>query len=176
MDAQPDRVIFPDTMSPRSDTADVLRLKPLPAKIIVPDAAPISLKTEEDEEENLLKTADPADSERILGEEEGVPTRKKKIESAAKQKQIQPPEPISVHIATVPEGAVIKLGKRVFGRAPMNLRFRPGVTYNLTFVKQGYVTKSSQLEVTGKQKQTFKVRLKKRPEPKKSFFRRLFGG
>jgi serine/threonine-protein kinase len=176
-DAQPDMVARPDAIIATTDTVDGSRLKPLRTTVITPDAAPVLAKSEEDdEEEDLLKTADPADSNRILGEEEGVPIRKKKTENTAKPKRIEPLEPVSVHIATVPEGAVIKLGKRVFGRAPMNLRFRPGATYNLTFVKQGYVTKSSQLEVTGKQNQTFKATLKKRPEPRKSFFRRIFGG
>jgi hypothetical protein len=81
---------------------------------------------------------------------------------------------VSVLISTRPEGAVIRLKDRVFGKAPMNLRFRPGVPFDLSFVKSGYVTRTKRM--------TFKrtdhavtVHLAKKPEKKKSLLQRIFG-
>ena len=48
-----------------------------------------------------------------------------------------PPQAVSVRIVSSPEGAVVSLGKRVFGRAPLNLRFRPGITYELDLRQEG---------------------------------------
>ena len=128
----------------------------------------------EEEEENLLKNADPDDRERILGEEEGVKGAKKRT---AKISSEQNAAPVSVHLVSIPEGAVVSLGRRVFGRAPMNLRFRPGITFELTFVKKGYQPATRRFTATGRANQTVKVALKKKPTtaPKKSLFRRIFG-
>ena len=80
-----------------------------------------------------------------------------------------------MRIVSSPEGAVVGLGKRVFGRAPLNLRFRPGITYELTFVKKGYLSASKRFAVTKRQKQSVKATLRKKPVPKRSLFRRIFG-
>ena len=87
-----------------------------------------------------------------------------------------PADAVSVHVLSSPPGAVVSLGKRVFGRAPLNLRFRPGLTFELTFVKKGYQPATRRFAVTGKKNQVVKVALKQRPVPKKSLFRRIFGG
>ena len=90
-----------------------------------------------------------------------------------------PPESVSVRIDSRPSGAVIKLKDRVFGRSPMNLRFRPGRTYELTFVKRGYQTTSKHLKVTGRKNQKFTVIMtpSKRASPKKKgILQRIFGG
>ena len=124
----------------------------------------------EEEEEILLKQAEPADTERVIGEDEGVGGRNP--DAVAKNATV---EPVSVHVVSVPEGAVISIGKRVFGRAPMNLRFRPGLTFELTFVKKGYLPATKRVAVSNRKKQSAKVFLTKKPQPKKSLFRRIFG-
>jgi serine/threonine-protein kinase len=91
-----------------------------------------------------------------------------------------PPAVVSVQIASRPPGAVVKVKdrarERVFGRAPMNLRFRSGVTYELTFVKSGYVTTSKRFAVSKRKNQRVAVSLKKKqPTRKRTFFQRLFG-
>jgi len=59
----------------------------------------------------------------------------------------------------------------------MNLRFRPGITFELTFVKKGYQPATKRFIATGRKNQTVKVTLsKKAAGPKKSLFRRIFGG
>jgi hypothetical protein len=91
-------------------------------------------------------------------------------------------DPASVRIESKPDGAVIKLGSRVFGRAPMNLRFRPGVTYELTFVKQGYESTRRRFTASARKGQRVTVSLKKRSASapasgkRKGFFQRLLGG
>jgi serine/threonine protein kinase len=126
----------------------------------------------EEDEENLLKHAEPDDAERVIGEDEGVVTagHRAKVDKAATV------EPVSVHVVSVPDGAVISIGKRVFGRAPMNLRFRPGVLFELTFVKKGYHPTTRRIAVANRKNQGVKVVLKKKASaPKKSLFRRIFG-
>jgi hypothetical protein len=91
------------------------------------------------------------------------------------------PTPISVRVVSIPEGAVISIGKRVFGRAPMNLRFRPGIQFELTLVKKGYFPATKHFSVVSRNNRGIKVALKKRPEArkpeaKKSLFHRIFGG
>jgi serine/threonine-protein kinase len=135
-------------------------------------AAPAASESEE-EEENLLKNAEPDDYERVIDESEGVKGIKKK---SAKTPSEPSAEPVSVRLVSTPEGAVIRLGKRVFGRAPMNLRFRPGITFELTFVKKGYLPATKRFIATGKKNQTVKVALTKKHVPRKSLFRRIFGG
>ena len=86
-------------------------------------------------------------------------------------------EPASVRVESRPEGAVIKLGSRVFGRAPMNLRFTRGVTYELTFVKAGFHSTRKRFTPTGRKGQRVAVALKKKPPTKrKNFFQRLMNG
>ena len=70
---------------------------------------------------------------------------------------------------------MVKLKNRVFGRSPLNLRFRPGIAYELTFIKKGYQNASKRFTVTGRKNQKVRVTLKKKPAPKKSFFRRILG-
>jgi serine/threonine protein kinase len=143
------------------------------AKPATPAPAVNAAVENEEEEENLLKNAEPDDHERIIDEDEGVKGVKKKSAKAPSQPSA---EPVSVHLVSMPEGAVVSLGRRVFGRAPMNLRFRPGITFELTFVKKGYLPATKRFIATGRKNQTVKVALKKKPAPKKSLFRRIFGG
>jgi serine/threonine protein kinase len=143
-----------------------------------PGTPPTAASAEsEEEEENLLKNAEPDDHERVIDEDEGVKSGKKKTAAVPSKPSA---EPVSVHVVSTPEGAVVSLGKRVFGRAPMNLRFRPGITFELTLVKKGYLPATKRFTATGKVKQTVRVALKKKPAtsptPRKSLFRRIFGG
>ena len=126
----------------------------------------------EEEEEDLLKNAEPDDRERVLGEDEGVQSGRKK--STARSSDLSA-GPVSVRLVSTPEGAVVRLGKRVFGRAPMSLHFRPGITFELTFVKKGYRPATKRFTATGTKNQTVRVVLKKKPAPKNSLFRRIFG-
>jgi serine/threonine protein kinase len=137
-----------------------------------PSRAAAAVPTEGDEEEeNLLKQAEPDDGERVIGEDEGVGGRKA---SPAKTSKTTP-EPVSVRVLSYPDGAVVSVGKRVFGRAPMNLRFRPGITFELKFVKRGYQPTIKRLVVANRKNQTVKAFLKKKPAPRKSLLRRIFG-
>jgi serine/threonine protein kinase len=125
-----------------------------------------------EEEEDLLKNAEPESSDRVIGEDDAVV--KPKARPATPKGQI-PPEAVSVRIVSSPEGAVVSIGKRVFGRAPLNRRFRPGITYELTFVKKGYLNASKRFAVTKRPNQSVKATLRKKPVPKRSLFRRIFG-
>jgi len=140
-----------------------------------PAATPASEAADnEEEEESLLRNAEPEDSKRVLGEDEGVSAR----EGAAAAESAAPPA-VSVRLVSSPKGAVVKVGKRVFGRAPLSLRFRPGITFEIDFVKKGYLPASKRFAVSEKKNQVVKVTLKKKPKKKtaekKSFFRRIFG-
>jgi serine/threonine-protein kinase len=135
----------------------------------------------EDEEEILLEHSEPAAPDQVLGEAEGEgpakPPTAKLGERAKPERTL--PDNVSVHIESRPNGAVVKLRDRVFGRSPLNLRFRPGIAYQLTFVKKGYQSASKRFTVTGRKNQRVTITLNRkpgaRPAPKKSLFRRIFG-
>ncbi len=137
-----------------------------PALAIAPDAA-----APDDEENALLQKAEPDAEETVIGEESAPPSSKKKASAPAPAAR----EEVSVRVTSRPDGAVIKIGNRVFGRAPMNLRFRSGITYDLSFVKSGYATTTKRFTVTKRKNQAVTATLKKKAATKKSFFRRLFG-
>ncbi len=126
----------------------------------------------EDEEETLLKQTRPAGTNQVVGEdddENAAPDRSKPT----------PPASVSVHVDSRPSGAVIKLKDRVFGRSPLNLRFRPGHSYELTFVKRGYQTTNKRFKVSNRknQKITATLAANKRSAPKKKgILQRIFGG
>jgi serine/threonine protein kinase len=138
-----------------------------------PASAPVAaVPAASEEEEDLLKHAEPESDDQIIGEDDAVvkPTAK-----AIAPKSQPSPAAVSVRIVSSPEGAVVKVGKRVFGRAPLNLRFRPGITYDVTLVKKGYQSRTKRFAVTGRPNQSVKVALRKKPQPRKSLFRRIFG-
>jgi serine/threonine protein kinase len=111
-----------------------------------------------------------------------TPVRKPASREVAVREPARDKDPASVRIESKPDGAVIRLGSRVFGRAPMNLRFRPGVTYELTFVKQGYESTRKRFTASSRKGQRVTVALKKRSasspsgSKRKGFFQRLLGG
>jgi serine/threonine protein kinase len=147
-----------------------------PAQATESGQPPAAAGEQDEEEEKLLENAEPEDTERVIDEDEGVP---KKVARPATKAAAVPAAPASVHLISTPVGAVISIGKRVFGRAPMNLRFRPGIAYDVTFVKKGYLPATKRFTATGRKNQTVRVSLKKRPASrkpeKKSLFRRIFG-
>jgi hypothetical protein len=148
-----------------------------PEEIRSPPQAPQT----EDEEEILLEHSEPAAPDQVLGEAEGEgpakPPTAKLGERAKPERTL--PDNVSVHIESRPNGAVVKLRDRVFGRSPLNLRFRPGIAYQLTFVKKGYQSASKRFTVTGRKNQRVTITLSRKPgakpAPKKSLFRRVFG-
>ena len=143
-----------------------------------PDARPPLPPTAEDDEEALLQHSEPAASDQVLGEDEGEgPVKPPAARRGQPAKPERPlPESVSVYVESHPKGAVIKLKNRVFGRSPLNLRFRPGIMYELTFVKKGYQNTSKRFTVTGRKNQKVRVTLKKKPAPKKSLLQRIFSG
>jgi serine/threonine-protein kinase len=150
--------------------------KPAPSKLAAPppDARPPSPPPSEDDEETLLQHSEPAASDQILGEDEGEKPVKPATAKRAKPERALP-ESVSVYIESQPQGAVIKLKNRVFGRSPLKLRFRPGIMYELTFVKKGHQNTSKRFTVTGRRNQKVRVTLKKKSAPKKSILQRIFG-
>jgi serine/threonine protein kinase len=137
---------------------------------------PVPPAVAQEDEDDLLKNAEPESSDLVIGEDEGIKQHKPRKPPAVGS---EPPAAVSVHIQSTPEGAVVSLGRRVFGRAPINLRFRPGISYELTFVKKGYQSTTRRFTVTGRPNQSVKAVLKQKtapkPAPKKSLFRRIFG-
>ena len=138
-------------------------------------AAEVQPLPAEDDEEALLKHSEPAASDQILGEAEGEgpakPLAAQHGRPAKRERTL--PDSVSVHIESEPKGAVVKLKNRVFGRSPLKLRFRPGITYELSFIKQGYQNMSKRFTVTGRKNQRVRIALEKKPAPKKSLIRRL---
>jgi serine/threonine protein kinase len=148
---------------------------------------------EEDDEEALLRRQEPDVEEKVFGEEAGTPAavpapRKARTATAPGNKPSPAPNrqsaptpargPASVRIESRPEGAVVRIGDRVLGRAPMQLRFNSGITYELTFVKRGYQTTRKRYTVTTRKGQRISVVLRKKTASsakKKPLIRRLFG-
>ncbi len=154
-----------------------------------PDAAPGELDDDNANDENrLLEAAEPDIGDKIIGEEpEDAANKPPPGKAPTATPPARPvtaarpasPAAVSVRVVSNPPGAVVRLNKRVFGRAPINLRFRPGTSYELNFIKQGYLPASKKFTASKRGKQTVSVSLKKRPASKtttrKGFFRRLFG-
>jgi serine/threonine protein kinase len=181
------------TVTARPDSAPTVAVTPpppppeetAPVKDDKDDEEPTAAEAAEDEEA-LLKHTEPDAEKKVIGDDTPAappppprpPRPGTRAEARPEPSKPKPPEipVVSVHIATRPVGAVIRLKDRVFGRAPMNLRFRPGVPFDLSFVKTGYVTKTRRFTFAKRKNQAVTVTLEKRPEKKKSFFRRLFGG
>jgi len=151
----------------------------------VPDASPSADPAQPDapdpdevDEANLLAQAEPDIGDKVIGDEpdEASSEAKPKAQSQkAGKSRAEQPTVVSVKVSTTPAGAVIRLKNRIFGRAPMSLRFRAGITYELEFVKAGYVTAKKRVTVTKRKQQTVRVTLKKKAAQKKGFFQRLFG-
>ncbi len=147
--------------APRDTTADV----------VVPSASrsPGPNPDPEEDEDALLKQLEPDLLQKVIGDDT-VPA------SPTRRQATPPADTISVRFPSRPDGAVIRMKSRIFGRAPISLRFKAGITYEIALVKRGYVTTTKRFTVSRKKNQVVAVTLRKKPAPKKSFLRRLFGG
>jgi hypothetical protein len=161
------------------------------------DAEPPEPKTavaEDDDtnEEELLKKAVPNAEQAVIGAngaepaktEPEAPDEKRAPAKTAAGKPSRPapafkPKPPAhetaiLHLKTTPVGAVVRTKGQVLGRTPINLHFRTGNTYELTFVKSGYQPASRLVAVVSSKDKTLALALKKRPAAKKpvshSFF------
>ncbi|HEY8923751.1 MAG TPA: PEGA domain-containing protein, partial [Polyangia bacterium] len=76
-----------------------------------------------------------------------------------------PAQPVLVRITSSPLGAVVRTKKQVLGRTPIAIRFNPGNTYKLTFVKKGYVTSNRMVPVASGKPQSISVPMKKAAAP-----------
>ncbi len=139
---------------------------------------------DDQDEETLLKKAVPNAEEAVIGEEGAEPRAEPKHEPEAEAKEghvatkakAPPGKPTAIlHITTNPVGAVVKTKAQVLGRTPINLHFRTGVTYELTFVKAGFETASRRVAVVGTKDKKVALSLKKKkagqPARKRSFFK-----
>jgi serine/threonine protein kinase len=140
-----------------------------------PQTPPPTADKDDDDEEKLLEHKEPDAEKKVIGAENLPPPPPRTGPKPAGGWETEYPS-VSVHIATRPDGAVIKLKNRVFGRAPMNLRFRPGIPIELSFVKSGYQTTTRKFTFGKRKNQAVTVSLPRRSEKKKGLFRRLFGG
>jgi serine/threonine protein kinase len=130
------------------------------------------------DEASLLAQAETDIGDKVIGEDDPQSdTEAKPRDTSHKpgKSKAEQPTVVSVKVTTTPTGAVIRLKNRIFGRAPMNLRFRAGITYELDFVKSGYITAHKRVTVTRRKQQSVRVALKKKAAQKKGFFQRLFG-
>jgi serine/threonine-protein kinase len=159
---------------PPPDATAVAVSPPTEPPPLEPPAQPApTAEKDDDDEEKLLEHKEPDAEKKVIGAE-NLPPPPRTGPRPAGGWQTEYPS-VSVHVVTRPEGAVIKLRDRVFGRAPMNLRFRPGIPIELTFVKSGYQTTTRKFTFPRHKNQSVTVSLPKRAQ-KKGLFRRLFGG
>ncbi len=170
------------TIAPPVTVAPVPKVAPAPVAIpdaaiaalpVAPAPAPVAVTNPEDDEDTLLKRTEPDAEQAIIGEEaQAAPAHKR-----ARRANPAAAQTVSVRITSKPDGAVIRLKTRIFGRTPLNLRFRSGITYELQFVKSGYATASKTFTVTTQKSQHVAATMRKAPAKKqKSFLKRLFGG
>jgi serine/threonine-protein kinase len=192
----------PPSPAPAVAAVDAKVAAPVAVAPTVPDAASaaasadaaraeaaVAAGEEEPDEETLLKHAVPNAEQAVIGAEGAEPPKppaeKPEAEPPAKPAQgtakapapAKPKAPVKetaiLHLRTTPVGAVVKTKFQVLGRTPLNLHFRTGNTYELTFVKSGYENASRTVAVTNTKDRTIAVGLKKRPAPKKRGFLHL---
>ncbi|HVX93313.1 MAG TPA: serine/threonine-protein kinase [Polyangia bacterium] len=163
-----------------------------PAKDAATAEAKAAVAEDDDtDEEELLKTAVPnaehtvigadgaesegekAEAARESGKREGAPSAttaangKPVARGAAKAKAAPAHATAVLHLRTTPVGAIVRTKGQVLGRTPINLHFRTGNTYELTFVKSGYQPASRMVAVSNAKDKTLALSLKKRPTQKK---------
>lgn len=168
----------PDASQARSamPPADAAATAPAPSGTDAAEAA-----EDEPDEESLLAQREPDAEQAVIGEdkedEAATPAPRPRKNVRPGNRPPPPPTVVSIRIVSRPEGAIIRLHNRVFGRAPMNLRFRSGIRYELSFVKSGYVTATKTFTASRRKNQVVTVSLQRKPDPKKrrGFFDRLFG-
>jgi hypothetical protein len=136
---------------------------------------------DEPDEETLLKNAVPNAEQAVIGADGAEPAKISKGSESDDGKPARPtasPKPRApahetaiLHLKTTPTGAIVRTKGQVLGRTPINLHFRTGNIYELTFVKNGYVMANRRVAVVNAKDKTVALELKRRPAPKKhSFF------
>jgi hypothetical protein len=136
-------------------------------------SAPAGAEDDEDEEALLSRVV--PDAGAVVGEDEadspqGASARKDRTQNPAASTQAPARRapgrpaatPVVVRITSSPLGAVVRTKRQVLGRTPIAIRFNPGNTYQLTFVKAGYVTSSRMLAVGSGKPKSISVPMKKR--------------
>jgi hypothetical protein len=132
--------------------------------------------TNQENEEELLRKAVPNAEQAVIGADGAEPEKAaegKRAPEVPEGKHAAKPkhETAILHLKTVPVGAIVKTKGQVLGRTPINLHFRTGNTYELTFVKNGYELANRRVAVSSAKDKTIALALKKRPVPRKhSFF------
>jgi len=106
-------------------------------------------------------------SSAIVGEDEAETSHAPAAHKAAQHKAAaHPAQPVMVRITSSPLGAEVRTKKQVLGRTPISIRFNPGNSYELTFIKSGYVTSSRTIAIAGGAKsKSISVPMKKAPPP-----------
>jgi PEGA domain len=138
------------------------------------------------DEEALLKNAVPNAEQAVIGADGAEPAKgegekRGEDEPAASPAKGGRPSPSPkakaaihetaiLHLRTTPVGAIVRTKGQVLGRTPINLHFRTGNIYELTFVKTGYQPASRLVAVKSAKDKTLALALKKRPAPKRRFF------
>jgi hypothetical protein len=156
---------------PAAPDAAPLAVTPPP---ITPPVPPAPDPDTAEDEEALLKHKEPDAEKKVIGAETPPPPPRPGTKPKDKDWQDEYPS-VSVHIVTRPEGAVIKLKDRVFGRAPMNLRFRPGIPIELSFVKSGYVTTTRKFTFARRKNQSVLVSLPRKGQKRRGLLDRILG-
>jgi serine/threonine protein kinase len=154
------------------------------------EAVAAALADDEPDEEALLRDAVPNAEEAVIGAN-GAEPAPKAAEAASKHnpmadaKPAHPAAPAGapkpkaapviketaiLHITTRPVGAIVRTKGQVLGRTPINLHFRTGNTYELTFVKKGYLPANRRVAVTNAKDKKLALALRKRPRLRKRVF------
>lgn len=68
-------------------------------------------------------------------------------------------EMVSVLVDSTPQGADVSIERKVFGKTPIPLRLRVGITFELVLTKPGFRTQKVLYQVTGRQGQRVRVSL-----------------
>jgi len=151
-------------------------------KLAAEDKAAAGEKGKEAETENAVAKggeeaeAEPAEkdekgedktSSAVVGEDEAdishVPAAHKT--AAHKAPAAHPPQPVMVRITSSPLGAEVRTKKQILGRTPISIRFNPGNSYELTFIKSGYVSSSRTIAVGNGKSKSISVPMKKAAAP-----------
>jgi hypothetical protein len=69
---------------------------------------------------------------------------------------------VSVRVVSLPPGATVLISKQPFGTTPISLRFKPELTYDLSFQKQGYLTLERKVYIPRRKNQTIEATLEKK--------------
>jgi serine/threonine protein kinase len=138
--------------------------------------APKTADEDEQDEDALLRKADPNAASTLIGEDEAEPSRGTAGSRARPRAAANPVAAAGrsaaaiLHIISTPRGAVVKTKARVLGRTPINLHFKAGNTYEIVFVKQGFEPLIRKVSVRGTKNRTVAVTLKRRPPAKRLLF------